>query len=376
MKPLLIALTLSFLVWPGIVSAEISKLVFTTDPQTVKPSILSAALTIQTQTADGVKEETSETIDLTFSSDSSSGEFLNPSGSVVAKTMSKGSANKNFYYRDPSLGTHQLSVTATLRDSRKAFSVGQVIIISADAPNGDNNSTSTSENSTHTTGEQTISGGVSGNTLYSAHSAQSDLGSMVIHPPEVGAGRARLGVAGADLVFEAWRKNQIAGTFSWSFGDGVKTEGDKVIHRYEFPGEYQVVLNAYFPEGQTVSRTKVLVVKPDLTISNVDWAAGFIELANSGAYEINLGGWVLQDQINRFIFPLDTIIEPRSKIKFSTSLLKLSGVGGLILAAPTGRVASNFSLDKTHQILVGQTGTSTKRSLLDPLVLAQRQRLV
>lgn len=376
MKPCLFALVLSFFIWPTMVSAEISKLVFTTDPQTIKPSTLSSGLTIQTQTAEGVEDKTPETMDLSFSSDSNSGEFLNQSGDPVSKTMNKNSANRTFYYRDSSLGAHQLSVTATGRDSKKAFTATQTIIISNEATPPDNTATNTNQTSNNNSANQTSTGG-GGGSNYQAYSAQSDLGNTVIHPPEVGVGRDRLGVVGADLSFEAWRKNNASGNFSWTFGDGSVSDGVKVNHRYEFPGEYQVILNAYFPEGQSVSRTKVLIIKPELAISNLDWSVGFVELSNPGAYEINLGGWILEDQTSRFIFPTDTIITSKAKIKVATNLLKLSGVGGLVLAAPNGRIASRFLVDSNQLASVANSGLSQiNHRELDPLVLARRQRLV
>ncbi|OJI08716.1 MAG: hypothetical protein COX02_02465 [Candidatus Vogelbacteria bacterium CG22_combo_CG10-13_8_21_14_all_37_9] len=376
MNKLLFSLVIIFLIWPVFVSAEISKLVFTTDPQVIKPSTLSDGLTVQTQTADGVEEKTPETIDLTFSSNSSTGEFLNEAGNPVSKTMRKNSANRTFYYRDSSLGSYELLITATGQETKKSFSANQSIVISNDISTTSDPNTETEASSTNTTSSNTTSSNSSGSVSYSAHSAQSDLGNVVIHPPEVGAGRVRLGVAGADLNFEAWRKNNAGGNFSWSFGDGVKMEGEKVIHRYEFPGEYQVVLNAYFSEGQTVARTKVLIIQPDLAISKIDWLAGFVELTNASTYEINLGGWILQDQRSSFIFPLDTIIAPKSKIKFSLSLLKLAGVGELILSAPNGRVATKVSLNQINSDLVTASTTNLSQQTLDPLTLARRRRLV
>jgi hypothetical protein len=121
---------------PLIASAQVSKIVFTTEPQTIKPTVISEALTFQTQDSAGNMIQTTETLDLVFTSTSQTGEFLNSAGNPVSKTMSVNTANRTFYYRDSSQGTFTLTVTATGRVSGEVLSASQKITVSQDGTSG------------------------------------------------------------------------------------------------------------------------------------------------------------------------------------------------------------------------------------------------
>ena len=110
--------------------AEVSLFSFTTKPQIVLPNTLSKEITVQSQNITGVSEAITETFDLTFTSSSVSGSFLGSTGKPTSKVMSKGTANRTFYYRDSSLGDFVVTVVATGRDSGRSFKVTQNIKIS------------------------------------------------------------------------------------------------------------------------------------------------------------------------------------------------------------------------------------------------------
>ncbi len=97
---------------PALAASEnITQLVFTTPPRTVAPATLSDVLTIQTQGAGGAAEQLDETADLTFLSSSATGEFLNSAGNPASTVMSRGSANRSFYYRDQTAGAPTLNAS-------------------------------------------------------------------------------------------------------------------------------------------------------------------------------------------------------------------------------------------------------------------------
>ena len=103
---------------PAVLYAQVAKIVFTTEPQTVKPTEISGTITIQLQDSVGSSYKATETVDVEFQSSSASGEFLSPSSeNVVTKTISTGSANKNFRYRDSTNGTFTITIKATGRTS-------------------------------------------------------------------------------------------------------------------------------------------------------------------------------------------------------------------------------------------------------------------
>lgn len=99
------------------VSENITQLNFTTAPQTIDANATSTVITIQTQNATSSLEKVSGTTTLNLTSTSATGEFSSNSTNWIAVatlTMSTNSANRSFYYRDTTAGTHTLTVTASV----------------------------------------------------------------------------------------------------------------------------------------------------------------------------------------------------------------------------------------------------------------------
>ncbi|MBI3305922.1 DUF5011 domain-containing protein [Candidatus Nomurabacteria bacterium] len=120
----LLLLFFIFLIYPTYTPAatlDITQINFTSVPQTIDIDAVSARLTTQTQNAEGTSEQldTSGMI-LELSSSSATGVFYNANASSCTTlltepfrlTMSNGSANKNFCYKDSTAGTHTLTITA------------------------------------------------------------------------------------------------------------------------------------------------------------------------------------------------------------------------------------------------------------------------
>ncbi len=96
-------------------SVNITQINFTSSPQTIDINTVSAQLTTQTQNTGGTLEQTNETNHLDLASTSPTGEFSSNGtnwSSVNTLTMSTGSANKNFFYRDSTAGTYTLTISA------------------------------------------------------------------------------------------------------------------------------------------------------------------------------------------------------------------------------------------------------------------------
>ena len=184
------------------------------------------------------------------------------------------------------------------------------------------NSTST------TTGTQTTR--VITRTVYvSTHSSEEDLSDYQEKPVfETSAGRQRIAYVGAQVEFSASYKmpkdlESNLRIFEWSFGDGLKDSGEKVAHTYKYPGEYSVVLNGASGNENSVSRTTVKVLSPNIHLAILP--AGDIEITNNGNTEINLGLWKLRDisGTSDFVFPKDTIVGADKKITLSKDDTKI-----------------------------------------------------
>jgi hypothetical protein len=111
------------------VYAEVTRFIFSTQPQTVLPNTLSKPLSIQSENGTGIPEEVTETTDLVFTSTSQTGEFVNSVGKKVNTTMSKHTSRRSVYYRDSSTGNHVLTLRATGRTSHKQYTAQQSIFI-------------------------------------------------------------------------------------------------------------------------------------------------------------------------------------------------------------------------------------------------------
>ena len=120
-------------VLPAVSHAQVSKIVFTTEPQTVKPSEISGTTTIQTQDSLSVSTAVGETSDVFVTSSSATGEFSSNAmnwESVTKMTMNKNWANRTFYYKDSTVGTYTISVKVVGRTSLKEWNASQTITVS------------------------------------------------------------------------------------------------------------------------------------------------------------------------------------------------------------------------------------------------------
>jgi competence ComEA-like helix-hairpin-helix protein len=141
-------------------------------------------------------------------------------------------------------------------------------------------------------------------------------------PVKISAGRERLGSVGSPLEFKAeanfsYLKNSI---FKWNFGDGSLGSGDTVIHTYDYPGEYVVVLNTDTNEGHLISRANVKIVEPNISILSA--GPEKIEIRNNSKYEISLFGRALIAQ-ESFVFPQDTVIRAGSTLTLASKVTGL-----------------------------------------------------
>lgn len=179
----------------------------------------------------------------------------------------------------------------------------------------------------------------------STHSSQSvALISRDKEELQVTAGRSRLGFVGSPLIFEGKIKTaKTVGSGSlqaaWSFGDGTQETGERVRHTYQFSGDYIVVLNASLGQSSSVTKIKVKIIEPEVSLSI--GGAEFVQITNNSNFELNVGGWILESADKRFVFPTDTLISKRSSIKVSTTQSDLYPLKEYArLANPSGKILS------------------------------------
>jgi hypothetical protein len=304
--------------FPVFSHAQVSRLEFTTEPQSIKPGELSGPITLQAQDSSGNSTPTAETIDLEFISSSPTGEFLGATGNSVTKTMNTNTANRTFYYKDSSVGTFSLTINGTGRTSGQTWSATQTIVVSSSGSSSSNNE---DDNSTDDNSNSSNSNQISPNSAH--YGATPIVSSKSTSNITLSAGRDRVGSVGTPMEFRAETnlKYGRGAIFKWNFGDGTESGGNLVSHTYEYPGEYIVVLKVPTAEGEIVSRTKVKIINPEVKVisANLDR----IEISNSSNNEISLFGRVLLVGDEVFSFPQDTLIGAGQKIFFSSKVTKL-----------------------------------------------------
>lgn len=148
----------------------------------------------------------------------------------------------------------------------------------------------------------------------SSHSSQSDLSDYEEDEIKIGAGRPRLASVKTPIEFKVESEGTLSGLLMWSFGDGTSAIGANVWHKYEFPGQYNVVLN-FSGEKEAVSRTTATVTEANFSL-DVSLAGGYVEIKNLGSQEENINDWTIKNGTTTvFTFAKDTIISSHSDLK-------------------------------------------------------------
>ena len=248
----------------------------------------------------------------------------------------------------PTVGT-QTTATESFHPSVETGGSGGGSGNSTESASG-NSATGTAATDSQAGTDLTEVGDASGTTesvsaIPSTHSSQSVATiSRDIEDLQVTSGRSRLGFVGAPLTFEAKIKvakhipiNQ-TGEYpvgTWSMGDGTEYTGQSISHTYLFPGDYIVILNATYAGITAVSKTKVKIVEPEVSL-DFD-LSGYTKISNLSNVELNVGGWILESESSRFLIPKDTLIAKHSFIKLAGRVTHIPFFKNhLLLANPSG----------------------------------------
>jgi len=176
-------------------------------------------------------------------------------------------------------------------------------------------------------------------------------------------------VVGADILFRGEalgliKKPLDGARYMWIFGDGSNSEGEKVLHYYNYPGEYVVILNASSGKYTASDRVIVKAIPANIEISSVGSGEdSFVEIYNKTKYELNLSWWRLRAGGQFFNIPEDTIILPGRKIIFSSQYTKfnITERENIELLYPNSTVAYTYLWES------GATKAQTKVSQTRPV---------
>jgi len=133
--------------------------------------------------------------------------------------------------------------------------------------------------------------------------------------------------------------------YLWNLGDGNYKEGERIMHHYNYPGEYIVFLNASSESFEASAKVYIEAKPSELRISGLDQKEGkFIKLTNFSPDEINISWWRLRAGEKFFSFSKNTFLLPEKEISFSSEITLLdSRKKPLQLLYPNGSLAYDYS---------------------------------
>lgn len=184
-------------------------------------------------------------------------------------------------------------------------------------------------------------------------SPQSSSGASGTQPLTAAAGDNIAAIVNKDVFFDG-SKSKGGGilTFLWNFGDGMTKEGQKVLHRYLFPGSYIVTLTVSAGGDSSESQLRADVYPDNIVVSEFfpnppggepEW----VELNNRSSYGADISGWGIgvKDSAPAFKIPENTFLPGRSFLVLSKDATKISlpgTSGGIYLFYPDNQVAGKI----------------------------------
>ncbi len=207
----------------------------------------------------------------------------------------------------------------------------------------------------------------------SSHSGQNSLSNFIKAVNlKAGSGRVRYGIINSPIKFEALSnyesliksednlKRNVR--YEWSFGDTGASLRENPTHYYHHEGEYNIVLNARFDGEQAISRNRIVIRRPNISIMLITSGEHVdIMLENNSDFEVNFGYFFLklmdEDPEHRlYIFPEDTILNANSAILIPSILTGFlsQSFSSVILYYPNGNIAAEAQNSRFRANLIFQ----------------------
>ncbi len=219
-----------------------------------------------------------------------------------------------------------------------------------------NTGTSTNDTSSATTSPN------QGQTTTTSSSASAPVSSYVPPPlPRLfaDAGDDRTVIVGADVEFDgrAYDRTQtlVDGVrFSWNFGDGATAEGQSVLHHFEYPGRYVVVLGV--AENKDAASDQFVVTAEPAALSFAALSDGGVAIENRAGRNLDLSDWIVRNIGRVFLVPARSIVLSGAILHISQKILGFWSSAQSELDYPNGALA----------LRAGESSGSTAPSLPPP----------
>ena len=237
---------------------------------------------------------------------------------------------------------------------------------------GSNSNATSSSSSSSTTTSQTTQ------TTTTTTTTSSPVSSYVT-PPEIqifaDGGDDRTVIVGADTEFygRAYNrdKEELARVrFSWNFGDGSTAEGITVLHHFDYPGRYAVVLN--IAEHRSAASDVIVVVAEPAQLSFTSNADGSVSIGNEAGRDLDLSRWVVRSFGREFVLPEHSIILKGAVTHILQKTLGFPAGLQTELAYPNGVVALRAGEDTLKAAPPVTTAPAAPLAVIPPPVLPTR----
>lgn len=164
----------------------------------------------------------------------------------------------------------------------------------------------------------------------------------------VDGGSDRVVIVDADVQFVARAYSGKAlnenVAFTWNFGDGSIAQGANVVHRFEYPGSYAVVLTG--SEGGASASDSLTVTAEEAKLALRVLSDGGVEIENLAARDVDLTRWIIASNGQRFTFPEHSLLLSKQSLRISPNTLHFFASDSTELRYPSGALAFRATRDE------------------------------
>lgn len=171
--------------------------------------------------------------------------------------------------------------------------------------------------------------------------------SSYVAPPEpqifADAGDSRTVIVAADTEFLGRAYNRKKETvsdhirFLWNFGDGRTAEGQSVLHHFEYPGRYAVVLN--IAENLDSASARIIITAEPARLAFTVLPDGSVAIGNNAGRDLDLSNWIVRSFGRSFVVPRDSIILTGESLRIGEKTLGFRSSSDSELEYPNGALA-------------------------------------
>lgn len=155
-------------------------------------------------------------------------------------------------------------------------------------------------------------------------------------------GADRTVIVGADTEFNgrAYNRDDVfveKTRFLWNFGDGSTAEGPAVLHHFDYPGRYAVILTAAADKEAMIDR--IIVTAEPAQLAFMVNADGSVTIENRAGRDLDLSRWIVRSFLQTFTLPEHSIVLSGESMRIPKQNLKFIAGLQTELAYPNGVMA-------------------------------------